>query len=790
MRLTLGVFCCSLTLICTGCPPPSLAPAGHDAQRAQPSATPIPKATASEEPVPVGPPVLVEQRLAENAYVMGWSPSGLHLAIGTTGGVHLVEAETGRSRGVLPEFANAGKFTSDGRFLTTLHTDSGYANIWDLSNDTRQFLRIPEGIEAVTAGAGDRVLLGHRGGVTVIEPRTANVQTYPLADKNLRILAVQDAGREIIVARASEELFVLNALGRVVRTVKRSAKDKAFALSPGGRYLSIAEGPDVVTTSPGSADSPRRSNACGAAAPTAMAWTSDEQHLVVACEPRRGDTTVRVLSASGQEERELTSTRESASLEIEGQKVAVVGPNDDVLVFDVASGQELHRIARPAQASDAPVLSRALDRAVFTQYRNTTSITLASASGPFGPRFAVKSYFLTVHQRKGNLLEIAGDLGPMLLDLATFELSKIPRGATLSADGTTYLTFPSGADSFALVNRVTGKELLVSNSAGRLNGCSFSAHGRWVHCTSEEADGKTRMRLYDAKTGKLRASYRTDTLLARDVYEWNSDDSLFEEGGNVQRTRDGAVCPDCLAAEVFDALSGRRLMSVAPARRDAARPRFLADGKHLYWERQVFDARTGRLVWTLPNTMKIINSSWEQGNDSEVAAWTAPQGLLVNNADKTLLLDYATGKVLREMAAIDAAGSISPGARFFLAREGEAIYRWDMSTWTRIPGRLPSSGFSDLSEDGELAYGVRDDLQIHRFSDGRTLRRALPLFDFEITDQGVYDPTTAAADFALVRRGPDVYRSPLEPLSSLEPKLRHPGLFADFVAGKFIAPKP
>jgi hypothetical protein len=93
-----------------------------------------------------------------------------------------------------------------------------------------------------------------------------------------------------------------------------------------------------------------------------------------------------------------------------------------------------------------------------------------------------------------------------------------------------------------------------------------------------------------------------------------------------------------------------------------------------------------------------------------------------------------------------------------------------------------------LSPDGaRVRYIDGNTLVVHRFSDGRSLRRALPWLDLDITDEGVFD---AAEGVALVRRGPDVLRSPTGPASLLADRLGHTSLYADFMAGKPVSPKP
>jgi hypothetical protein len=82
------------------------------------------------------------------------------------------------------------------------------------------------------------------------------------------------------------------------------------------------------------------------------------------------------------------------------------------------------------------------------------------------------------------------------------------------------------------------------------------------------------------------------------------------------------------------------------------------------------------------------------------------------------------------------------------------------------------------------------DLLAHRFADGRTLRRAMPGFAVDVTDEGVFDPTQLGPGALLARLGPDVERSPMGPSERAAGKLGHPGLFADFVAGKPVSPRP
>jgi hypothetical protein len=167
------------------------------------------------------------------------------------------------------------------------------------------------------------------------------------------------------------------------------------------------------------------------------------------------------------------------------------------------------------------------------------------------------------------------------------------------------------------------------------------------------------------------------------------------------------------------------------------------------------------------------------------------RGMIVGVAGKSIVLDPDTGKTLRELGdAGEWIAGTPDDAVLLSADRGGAVTRWDTRTWTRHETKLraaPERTFV-LSADGERArYIDGNTLVIHRFSDGRSLRRALPGLDLDITDEGVFDPAQAVA---LVRRGPDVLRSPMGPASLLADRLGHTSLRADFMAGKPVSPKP
>ncbi len=183
--------------------------------------------------------------------------------------------------------------------------------------------------------------------------------------------------------------------------------------------------------------------------------------------------------------------------------------------------------------------------------------------------------------------------------------------------------------------------------------------------------------------------------------------------------------------------------------------------------------RTGRVAWSFPDGFNV--------------GTYLPGRLVLTGGLRDRVVDPATGKTSREVEPLGEVLATAPGGAWLLTLQGGRTWLWSTETWIRQPTTLrlwPRAGAA-LSADGKLAfYAESDQLVIHRFADGRSLRRALPELDFDITDEGIFDPSQPASGAVLVRRGPDVVRSPMGPLTLLAESHGHRGLFADFIAGK------
>jgi hypothetical protein len=232
---------------------------------------------------------------------------------------------------------------------------------------------------------------------------------------------------------------------------------------------------------------------------------------------------------------------------------------------------------------------------------------------------------------------------------------------------------------------------------------------------------------------------------------------------------------------VLDPRSGRRLAVIKQREEGISSAEFLPRSEHLVVGDRIHDARSGRVAWAVPEGAAIA------------ATFPGKGQLLLATADKALVVDAATGKKVRELEQLGEVLAASDDGAFVLARRADEIALWNSAAWTKKPAALklpPKAPTIVLARDGRFAWLVDgDDLVAHRFADSRTLRRALPGLAVDVTDEGVFDPTQTGQGALLARLGPSVEKSPMAPSERAAGKLGHPGLFADFLAGKPVSPK-
>jgi WD40 repeat protein len=736
----------------------------------------------------LGAPVVVAQRLPALSSLAELSPTGKLVMLGGYDGIHLVDAETGVTRGVLGGCASYVVFAPDGRSVVAACEGTRTARIWDLATDTlRQvaLTRAPLGL--VTSRAGDHVAALRDGGVDVIDVPHATVTALETGGPRPPRLVVMTASGWTALADG-HDVSVRDAAGKVVGSVATAKEPTALDLGLSGKRLAISVDDSVLLVEVETGSRKVKVSPCGDGAPGEVLWTEDELHLVVAC--GAGGTTparVAVLAPDGAEERELIQApAETFSLALGGDRVGVGHPALGGVVFEV-TGKELVRVAPPWEGARRPRFSRDLERLIFREGAAVGSVTVFDrAAGRLGLHLTPGAEAMALG-RAGAMLELHGRKARVYLDPVKDEILRDPPGE-LGPDGRTWLTHEGRG--FTLVDRATGqKRVAAGNLDGHEPGPSFSDRGAYVVFPEEKEVGDDdvldhRLRLFDVKT--LKAGRPLSFGGTQLSWSFNADDSLIALLVDVGHTGRGKPCEgggleaDCLALRVFETRTGRPIATIQPADGGVDGLDFTPDGRHLLLGTHIYDVRTAKPAWSF-------------GARTRVTAHLPPRSLvLLDLEDHATVVDAVTGKTSKELVGIDAVRAVTDDGAWMLTTKGEEASLWDTATWTRRPTalRLGRSTPVLLAPDARLAYFVdRADLVVHRFSDGRSLRRALPELRFDVTDEGVFDPAQAASGAALVRRGPDVERSPMGPLSLVAERLGHPGLAADFVAGKSVSPR-
>lgn len=769
---------CLAALVVVGCaapPPPPPAPA---------VAPPPAPTVAAEEPPPIGAPVMVSQRLSREAREADLSPSGKLIALKGHGGLHVVEVESGQTRGVLPGCVDQFVFTADGRSIVSTCRGSTNARVWDLATDTTITIALPRPPGSLhVPSQGARVHAPREGAIDRIDAAKGTVTTLETGTRR-EVTNTEDTPSGYLAATDRDAVNIFGPSGQLVQRIPKANSATAYSLAPSGKRVALADWTGVTLVDAQTGKQATRITPCGEGRVEDVEWAEDEQHLVIACSngPSKLPARAIVVSADGTEEHELLQAEGGTfTVKPRGERVAVLHNNIGVAVFEVASGAELFRLAPPSASSYRPRLSRDFERALFRtgnhlagihvvdRARGAISLRLAAPAVPHAIGSAGDLLYFEV---EGRTVYVDPKRGGILRDAA----------GRLSPDGATFLV-AQGADGFDLVDRRTGTRTRVAAPwAIAHEPPRFSDHGALVailEVVMKGSDRTLRLRTIDARTGKEQKTIPLGPLAL--PYWWSRDDALIAAQVATPRTREGKACPSpadpaCTALQVLDARKGTQLAKIQPKDASFDRVAFLGDGKYLLVGADIYDARSGRLAWSIKG-------------DADARS-LGKIGLLLATPAGITLVDPANGKALKDLGP----GSISTVSRdgaWMLTRLGRAATLWETATWTRTPTSL-TLGDDDLlvlSADGKLAFRVeRDDLVVHRFSDGRTLRRALPALDFDVTDEGVFDPTHAASGAALVRRGRDVARSPMGPLSLIENELGHRGLYADFIAGKPVGP--
>jgi hypothetical protein len=754
--------------------------------RAGAPATPpplLPSAPAASsttaETVTPGDPVWVSQRLPFATNETPLDEEGKLFLVHGADGLHVVGVEDGRTHGVLPGVLSHALFAPGGHQVVGVvlhHT----LRLWDLRTDRARDLPLArDPVELVALHGAPAVAVLGIGGYDVIDVAAGTAMPVETA-KGRRVNIVSRAPSGALAASSGGSVYLADAKGKAVRTVARPAS--ALALHPQGTAVAIGHGGTVLVVDVAAAEGAagRESEPCPDAAIEQLEWSGDGAHLFAACRSKGSRPSLVVsISPEGALERELVRADErTLALAVRGDRVAVRGPSLGVIVFDAAAGRELYRLSPPDPSLQPRAVSGNLERSLFGKHDAVATLTLVERDRPARPLRLEPSAASMRIRAAGSTLALSYDRETVVLDPRTGETSPA-RGGVVGPDGKTTLLVAN--DTLELVDRSGGHHALSSLSKGVYESPRFSPGGGWVlfaEAFQSGFEGPTehKLFLFDAATGKVGKTL----LIGPGRFPWAvaPDDSTLALTVNVGRGLDPKeTCATedyaCAAIRVFEPRSGRRLAEIRPRDREV-RPAEYVDAHRVLVSGRVYDAAKGRLAWSVPDDASVTHVFPSLGK------------VLLRRGGASLLVEAASGKTVREMPVLERVAGGSPNGGFFVGvAQGQASI-WSTSTWTGVPIDLTVERDASvlMSDDGRFAYLVSGaDFLVYRVADRHWLRRALPRLDFDVTDEGLFDFRPGGEAAAAVRRGPDVERSPIGPLTLLGDR-RRPGVYGEFIAGR------
>ncbi|MFO0612992.1 MAG: hypothetical protein U0414_10410 [Polyangiaceae bacterium] len=199
---------------------------------------------------------------------------------------------------------------------------------------------------------------------------------------------------------------------------------------------------------------------------------------------------------------------------------------------------------------------------------------------------------------------------------------------------------------------------------------------------------------------------------------------------------------------------------------------------------EVWDVEKRAVAWTVPPGDRILAAA----ANAEIVAVGAPPSADVT--DPPLRLVLATdGSVVSQIPKGGTVLALSLRRALLERKDGVILRDGDAETPVHLGARAARTPVA-LSEDGRIVWYQRlDDLvAAHRVADGREL-----LFSpgvAPVTDEGVFDAADVDRVPYLVRTGPNLLTSRLEPASTRLATHGHRDLLADFFGGAPIGPAP
>lgn len=740
--------------------------------------TPSTGAPAAEAPPAPGPPVLVSQRLPFTAKETPLDADGKHVLVQGTDGLHVVDVATGETHGVLPGEYSWFLFAPGGHRVIASPTGKSLARLWDLRLDTTRDIPLAHphryGPAPVVALRGaPAVITLADGGASVIDLAAGTTASFDAVPSS-HMSAASRAATGALATIDGTSLYLFDASGKLLRTIDQ--RSSTVALDPDGTRVAVSDGEHLTILDFTTAASRPATSPCTSSSLTGLEWSDDGLHLFVACNfVSQSPSIVSSLSPDGKLEREIMHLdAESLSLAVHDKKLAVSASSLGVVVFDGASGRELQRLRGPGGQLRLVSVSASLDRALFRERDQVASLTLVERRLPARAlRLAPAADSMRI-EAEGPLLRLSREKAAVVLDPVTGIVSPAATGL-LTPDGKKRLV--DADDGIDLVDLAGAPQRLATLRRLLRDPAQLSPRGAWAYFEARTnpgfANDHPTFHIFDTTTGheSKKLDVGDDGLFPK----FSPDDATVAFLINTGVPLSGSDrCPprgdDCRAIRVFDPRSGRRLTQIRPSDRNVLSTEYV-DAGHLLVSGRVYEAKTGRLAWSLPARAQVTVLLPGIGQ------------IVLDTAGKTSVVEAATGKLVSDIAPIAYVSRVSANQAFLIGVAAGVASLWSTATWTATPFALPFERGARmvLSNDGRIAYVVQgSELVVHRIADHQSLRRALPRLDFDLGEDGHLDFSPGGEAAMRVRSGSDIERSPIGPLTLLGER-RVAGLFAGFV---------
>jgi hypothetical protein len=761
-------FAAALALLGAACSAaPSAAPVAIIAPPVPPASSS--SAAAEEEPPALGAPVLVPQLFRRSIQTAALSPDGRLVMLPTEQGMQLVDAETGEVRGRHSGCVHRFAFAARGAIGVLTSCEGHKAWLWDLERDVERTMEVRSTNVYVPPGGPYAVFVDERGG-ELVATTTGETWTLemPSGIKAKTVFASYE-GTVALLSKDHAYFFARGARRPVDAEIGWTVHAGSFSRS-GKRFAALQEAGMARVIDPASGATVAEQRVCEGKGKD-VEWTEAEDHLVVSCAGKKAE--VYLASPTLARERTLVEDpHDHFSIWTRKDLVATAHGRLGASVFDLA-GKTILQIQDARKLDVDAKLERVLSWS--TSVDKVAVHDVARGKLPFA-----------VHPNV-DVLKLAA-AGSGALDLGKdriFDTAKhtVSVEGELSADGRVVLSVTGQGQVAVFKERATGNgRTQPALDIGASPEHWLTPRGGFVLLPRlpNNEDDRTPLALEVIPAKAKSHRIRLDSLAWSTVVSPADDTvAIAVDTHEAQGHRCDGPHPECMGVDVFDLARGTRKAKIRPKlglteRREIA---FSSDGRRLVVDGAVYDARTGKQAWTLPEGSRVLGFSAKRDL------------VFVAKGTDALVLAVASGQEVGTIPGLSAIhGASDDGSLLIASKDGElALVDVSSLAVRRLSFGAPE-GVAYVTNDGAFVwFGDSPHVVAFRAADGRSLRW-LPDGP-PISDQGVFDPKDLPKLPVAVRRGPNVAKSPMAPLSSVVATHGHTGLVDDFFAGRPIAPR-